>query len=312
VLRLPAFGIRPYSDNGGHQSDLSVFTDWLEGSVLFGNDDSLSVADVKDVLAEEHIYDDQDKASEQLSDAWGEISRRANALGNSYPIVLDTLKLTRRITWKESPAYSFCLILSYSDRYPDWRRSFGKNFTEQGLLFEEVTALALTHEMREWKTHCTGWSRTRTDRIERSVEEIRGMLGEQQGRLDLIPDLKSIKDAGLDLVLWRPFSDLRIGCPLYLVQCASGANWEKKRNEPEIDFWRTMIDFAASPKRALAIPYAISEKDHWISCRRMNGMLLDRLRLLSGGRRNAKWVSADVRRRIVAWMQPRVKILPSF
>lgn len=312
MLSLPEDGIRPYSAENGHQSDLGIFTDWLEGSLLFGGDSSLSIAEIKDVLTDEHIYDDQDRASELLGDVWGEIKRRASALGGSYPIMADSLKLTRTLAWRQAPAYSFCLLLSYSDRYPDWRKGFGKNFTEQGLLFEEITAEALTHEMSDWKAHATGWSRTRADRIQRSVEEVRGLLREQQGRLDLIPDLKNIKDAGLDLVLWRPFSDGRIGVPLYLVQCASGANWEKKRNEPEVDFWRTLIDFAVLPKRALAIPYAISDRDHWISCRRMNGMLFDRFRLLSGGRRQAKWLSTVVTKRIVAWMKPRVIGLPTF
>ena len=121
------------------------------------------------------------------------MNRRAKTLGDSYPIEIETLKLTRRLTWKESPAYSFCLLLSFSDRYPDWRRSFGRNFNEQGLLFEEITAEALTHEMAEWKAHSTGWSRSRTDRIQKSVETIRGMLGENQGNLGMIPNLPERK-----------------------------------------------------------------------------------------------------------------------
>ena len=312
MLSFPESGIRPYSAQSGHQCDLDIFSDWLEGSLLFGVEEVLSISDIKDVLSDEHIYDDQDKASELLSDVWGVITRRNAALGDSYPIKTNGLKLTRRFAWQDCPAYSFCLLLSYSDRYRKWRKSFGRNFTEQGRLFEDVTAEALAHEMSDWKAYPTGWSRTRTNKIEKNIECIRSMLGEKQGRLDSIPDLKQMKDAGLDLVLWRPFPGGRTGVPLYLVQCASGANWEKKRNEPEIDLWRTMIDFAARPKKALAIPYAISEDEHWISCRRMNGMLLDRLRLLSGGHRQAEWISAEISSRIVAWMKPRVSGLPTF
>jgi len=311
MLEVPEIGVRPYSAQRGHQSDLSVFTDWLEGSLLFGSDDSLSIAEIKDALTDEHIYEDQDKASEVLTDVWTEIKRRKKALGNSYPISCQPTKLVRAMVWREAPAYAFCLLLSYSERYPEWRKSFGKNYTEQGLLFEEITALALNNELSEWTSHATGWARTQTARIKDSVEMVRGLLNEKEGRIDLIPDLNTIKDAGLDLVLWRPFPDSRIGCPLYLVQCASGANWEGKRTEPDLNLWRTMIEFAAIPKKALAIPYAISDNDFWISCRRMDGMLLDRLRLLSGGRRSPKWLTQDVNRRVVAWMKPRVKDLPT-
>jgi hypothetical protein len=179
------------------------------------------------------------------------------------------------------------------------------------LLFEEITALALGSELSDWTAHPTGWSRAQTAGIKDSIEQVRGLLNEKEGRIDLIPDIQTIKDAGLDLVLWRPFPDSRIGCPLYLVQCASGANWEGKRNQPDIHLWRTMIEFAALPKRALAIPYAISDEDYWISCRRMDGMLLDRLRLLSGGQRSSRWLSRDVNRRVIAWLRPRVKDLPT-
>ncbi len=311
MLGVPEIGVRPYSAQRGHQSDLGVFTDWLEGSVLFGRYDSLSLAEIKDTLTDEHIYDDQDKASELLADAWNEVQRRKKALGNSYPIVCSATRVARAMKWREAPAYAFCLLLSYSERYPEWRKGFGNDFTEQGLLFEEITALALQNEMGDWSSHSTGWSRAHAARIKDSVEEVRGLLNEKEGRIDLIPDLSAVKDAGLDLVLWRPFPDRRIGCPVYLVQCASGANWEGKRTEPNINLWRTMIEFAALPKKALAIPYAISDEDYWISCRRMDGMLLDRLRLLSGGRRSPRWLSTNVHRRVIAWMKPRVKDLPT-
>ena len=73
MLNLPESGILPYSEKKGHRSDLNVFTDWLEGSLLFGTDDTLSIAEIKDVLTDEHVYEDQDKASELLSDVWRNI-----------------------------------------------------------------------------------------------------------------------------------------------------------------------------------------------------------------------------------------------
>ena len=238
------------------------------------------------------------------------MDRRKSALGSSYPIQIQNLRLLRLTTWRQSPAYSFCLLLSYAKRYGRWAKSFGRNFTEQGSVFEEITAEALRQEFDGWSIHSTGWSSARPAGLRRIVEDVRMRLGEKAGRPEEFPEFKVAKDAGLDVVLSRPFSDNRIGFPVYLVQCASGAKWEGKRNEPNLNVWRTFIDFAVKPKKALAIPFALTDDDFWWSCRHMDGMLIDRMRLLSGGRREPNWVSHHVKRRVIDWMAPRVKVLP--
>ncbi|MGH9432050.1 MAG: hypothetical protein ACRD3T_10950, partial [Terriglobia bacterium] len=256
------------------------------------------------------LYVDQDKASEFLTDVWREFDRRKSALGKSYPIQIEDLRLARQATWRQSIAYSFCLLLSYAERYPGWAHGFGTDFTEQGLLFEQITAEALRHEMSGWSIHSTGWSRATAAGLRTIVEEVRTLLREGAGNIERFPKYKVAKDAGLDLVLSRPFSDNRIGIPLYLVQCASGANWKAKRNEPNVNVWRTLIDFAVVPKKALAIPLAVPDNEFWMSSRHMGGMLIDRVRLLSGGRRKPNRISDNVRRRIIDWMVPRVNALP--
>jgi hypothetical protein len=308
MLRLPESGLKPYRN--GHQTDLSIFCDWLEGSLLFTSHGRLSLSDIKDVLMEEHLYERQDKASEFLADAWRELDRRQSVLGPSYPIQIENLRLLRLMSWRQSPAYSFCLLLSFVECYRNWAKGFGPDFTEQGLLFEEITCAALKQEMDGWKVYSTGWSSARASGLKTIVEDVRALLGEQAGNLSKFPKFKVAKDAGLDVVLLRPFSDNRIGYPLYLVQCASGAKWEGKRNQPNLNAWRTFIDFAVMPKKALAIPFALRDEDFWWSSRHMDGMLIDRMRLLSGGRRKLDWISGDIKRRVISWMAPRVKVLP--
>jgi len=308
MLGLPESGIKPYRN--GHHTDLNVFCDWLEGSLLFTGYGRLSLSDIKNVLMEEHLYDQQDKASEFLADVWREFDRRTSILGGSYPIQVKSLRLQRVKTWRQCAVYSFCLLLSYAERYREWSNAFARDFTEQGLLFEEVTAEALRTELAGWVIYPTGWSSANAEGLRTIVEKVRAHLGEDEGRVDRFPRFKVAKDAGLDVVVSRPFSDNRIGCPLYLVQCASGAKWERKRNEPNTNVWRTLIDFAVIPKKALAIPFALPDKEFWFTCRHMDGMLIDRMRLLSVGRRRTNWISDGVRRRLINWMVPRVRDLP--
>lgn len=309
MLKLPDSGLKPYR-NGQHQTDLSVFCDWLEGSLLFTKDEKVSHSAVIDIMLEEYLYDQQDKAKEFLADVWHEFERRQHALGASYPIEIDTLRLTRASTWRQAAPYSFCLLLSFADRYKEWAKAFGGDFTEQGFLFEQLTAEALKNELDGWSIHSTGWSTATAAGLRQIVTEVQAMLGENAGDLTKFPKYKTAKDAGLDVVLFRSFNDNRTGFPIYLVQCASGVKWESKRHQPNINDWKTFIDFAALPKKALAIPFALKNDEFWWACRNMDGMLIDRVRLLSAGKRKSNWISPPVRRGVIAWMLPRVQLLP--
>ncbi len=309
MLMLPESGIGPYR-NGNHQTDLSVFCDWLEGSLLFTGKDRITLSAVKDVMIEEYLYAAQDKATEFLAFAWSELTRRRSAVGSTYPVEIGHDHITRAATWRQSAPYSFCLVLSFAGRYKKWAQSFGADFTEQGSLFEQITAQALTSELDGWTVHPTGWSRASAAQLKEIVGRVQAILGEESGDLTRFPGYRTAKDAGLDVVLFRPFNDDRIGFPTYLIQCASGANWESKRHQPNLNEWKTFINFAALPKKALAIPFALKDDDFWWACRNIDGMLIDRVRLLSAGRRNANWISTAVRRDIVRWMAPRVHTLP--
>jgi hypothetical protein len=309
MLKLPESGFKPYQ-NGEHQTDLSVFCDWLEGSLLFTKKERVSISAIKDILTEEYLYAQQDNANEFLAFAWREFGRRKSALGSTYPIDIRQDHITRAATWRQSTPYAFCLLLSFAARYKAWAMSFGTDYTEQGLLFEQVTAEALLSELDGWTVHPTGWSTATATRLKQIVSEVQAILGEGAGDLTKFPRYQTAKDAGLDVVLFRSFNDNRIGYPTYLIQCASGVRWESKRHQPNINEWKTFIDFAALPKKALAIPFALRDDEFWWACRNIDGMLLDRVRLLSAGRRKPNWISTTVRREVVAWMAPRVQTLP--
>lgn len=308
MLKLPESGLKPYQ-NGQHQTDLSVFCDWLEGSLLFTKD-RISLSAIKDIMTEEYLYSAQDEATEFLAFVWRELTRRKNAVGSTYPVEIGPDHITRATTWRQSVPYSFCLLLSFAAWYKKWANSFGADFTEQGLLFEQITSEALRSELDGWTVHPTGWSSANTAGLKQIVGEVQAILGEEAGDLTKFPRYRTAKDAGLDVVLFRSFNDDRVGFPTYLIQCASGVKWESKRHQPNLNEWKTFINFAALPKKALAIPFALRDDEFWWACRNIDGMLIDRVRLLSAGRRKPNWISMAVRRDVVAWMAPRIQTLP--
>lgn len=307
MLALPSVGMHRSVET--HNVNFTALCDWVEGSILFDEEEELSLSDVVDMLTENEIYAKQDFAWQIVNDARAEIERRLAWLGEGAPIEVASLRLRRNRAWQDVPAHSFCIILSFSKWYPKWARSFGQDYNEQGELFELLTKEAMEKLFPHWTIHRTGWSRTQANRLDDVVREVVDHLGEAVGSVEDWTE-GNANEAGLDLLCYRPFTDGRVGVPVYLMQCGSGGNWDDKLHTPNLRIWTKIIQFAAEPKKAFAMPYALSDKEFRINSNLVNGLLLDRYRLLSTCCNEADWVSADLRDRLIAWLEPRIATLP--
>lgn len=294
-----------------HNVNLDVLSDWIEGSALFIYDkgEELSKAHVVDSLCEAQVYARQAFAWERVSDAWAELRRRRASMGDAYPLQLEGDTVVHLVDWKEAPAHSFCITLSFAKWYPDWAKQLGRDFREQGELFELMTKQALEALLGGWKCHLTGWARTRANKLGKIVAEIAGILGETIGRVERWTR-PAANEAGLDLMCYRPFPDGRVGIPVYLLQCASGGDWDGKLHTPRLEIWRRIVEFAAVPRKAFATPFSFLDQDFVINCGLVDGLLLDRYRLLCAGTVNARWLSADLAQRMIRWIEPRIAALP--
>src|SRR5207302_4544547 len=202
MLSIPSYGV--HRSVTTHNINISVFCDWLEGCVLFQEDRDLSGSDVIDHLVETQIYSTQNLAWELLADAWRELRRRQNLLGAGYPVAVGERRLTRIREWRGTPAYAFCLILAFAKWYPSWARQFGKDHTAQGELFESLAKESLQKLFSGWVVHATGWRRSQTKKLANVVSEVVKLLSEGAGER-LRWTKPSANDAGLDLLLFRPF-----------------------------------------------------------------------------------------------------------
>jgi len=291
-----------------HNVHLDVLCDWIEGSILFG-DNELSLIDIADVLIEEEIYVTEDFAREGVVNAWAELQRRLSWIGNGCAFTMDKRWIRRRAQWRDAPAYTFCILLSLAPSYDWWASEFGRDYTDQGDLFELLTKESLEAQYGStWIVHQTGWTRTNTASLGQVVEKVAACLGEVKGRLELWND-PNAKEMGLDLLWYRPFPDNRVGIPVYLVQCASGANWKPKLHTPNLKVWRSLIQFTTTPQRAFSAPFSFSDKVFAQNCVIVDGVLLDRCRLLGASRYNDAWVSPSLRDRLIAWIEPRAEVL---
>jgi len=306
MLALPTRGIS--RSVNVHNVELDVFCDWIESNILF-EEEELWETDVIDVLLEEQIYDDNDMASEIVSNAWTELRRRQSWIGTGSPFSIMARRISRIGTWRQAPAHSFCLILSLSKWYRPWARQFGSDYTEQGELFEEVIKESLVQQFRDWEIIVTGWSRTRRSGLTKIVNEIGNKLGESVGNISRWTN-ESAKDAELDMLCYRPFVDGRVGIPLYLFQCASGADWDNKLHTPRIEIWKRLVEFAAIPKKGFAIPFALLDGDFVRSCNLVDGIVIDRYRILAAVSYKQNWVSSELSKRLITWSKSRIAKLP--
>lgn len=307
MLGLPEKGL--HRSKKAHNVDLGIFCDWLEASALFLGED-VTGADVVDLLRENEIYRDQDFAWELLNDAFAELRMRFRLLGDGYPIrIRGGTRIVGVQDWREFPAYAFCLALALPSVYPGWARAFGSDFTEQGELFEALTAESIAQSFRDWTVHPTGWTKTTPSKLGQIVSDLAAQLGEATGELRRWTSANA-KEAGLDLLCFRPFPDSRVGIPVYLLQCASGADWKAKLKTPDLRIWTKIITFASDPKKALSMPYALNEADFARHTNVVDGLLLDRHRLLSPGLHEKGWVSNNLAAKINSWTMGRIPSLP--
>ena len=292
-----------------HNIQLSVLCDWIEGSVLFYNQ-NLSKIDIVDVLKEEEFYDDPDVAMELVNDAWNELKDRLVWIGGKGPFSFFSQRIKSECSWQENPAHSFCIFLSMPQCYDDWSTALRPgDYNEQAQLFEELTKVSIEHQFSDWEVYQTGWSRTKPVKLSSIVDEIANRLGEIKGELQpwVHPDKK---DGGLDLLLcYQPFLDNRGGIPVYLVQCASGKHWKDKLYTPDLKIWTKIINFMATPRKAFAIPFALPDKEFRARCNQVDGMLLDRYRILAAGNHNTEWISDSLKTAIIDWITPRFQKL---
>lgn len=309
MLQLPEIGLSRSIKT--HNVDVDILCDWIEGNVLF-IDDELSKVDIIDALCDGYIYADQDFASVLVNNAWAELRKRQKWVGVSSPLQIKSNYIHRKLLWDKSPAYSFCLMLALLVYYKRWAKGFGSDYSAQGHLFQELTSEAL--RLYGWETFSTGWiggmTKTTFDGVVATVAE---NLNEPRIRKDMISEYSESKEAGLDLVCHKSFVDRRGGRPIYFIQCASGADWREKvkTKAPDLDVWKRMITFSCDPQRGFAMPFSLQDNEFFKTCNRVNGLLIDRYRLLSASGSNGVWLSKELETQIIVWLKPRINSLPT-
>jgi len=119
-------------------------------------------------------------------------------------------------------------------------------------------------------------------------------------------------EVGLDVVCLHSFDDERSGRPLLFFQCASGADWSGKLHTPVLNIWDKLIDFGNLPQKGFSLPFALLEEKFLHVLPIVQGILLDRYRLLRGASvQGHSWPTDELNDDLIAWLEPRVDALPT-
>ncbi|RYH70949.1 MAG: hypothetical protein EON54_01005 [Alcaligenaceae bacterium] len=309
MLALPEQGINYSVDK--HNSKLGILCDWLEASLVFGGE-SISKSDVIDFLIENNIYISQDFASEFLDSAWEILRRRFKLVGETLEIQITAESMHIGKPWDQSPAYSFCLLLTcasylYPQRAGEWQR----DINTQGSIFEKISLQSLLARYPGWSARRVGWAADNPVRLLEIIEDVISSLCELEGAEKATYVDSHANELGLDVLLYQKFSDSHACFPLFMIQCASGKDWKNKRKTPDLEIWTKVISFNSSPVKGFTMPYAfVDETEFRKETVTVKGLFFERYRLVSPIGATVDWLSEDLSNEINAWIAPLAEKLP--
>ncbi len=308
MLPLPEAGVR--LSRTVHNSDLQLFCDWIEGCLLFGNETRVSRTAIVDVLCEENIYDDQGFANAWLDEVWSELQRRKRLLDPGSPYDVTPRAIERKCVWKDVPAYSFCVLAPLMQRSKSWQTTQlpGNHYSSQGALFERISEESF--RIAGWNTLSTGWSARTASRLPSVVTAVAAKTGEPE-RPNWAANVQvNANEAGLDVIFFRSFTDGRCGFPVFLTQCASGADWDTKLHTPVLAVWEELVHFATPPQKAFTLPHSLAADELRRVTISVQGTVFDRYRLHCG--RPLKWCSPALRSDLHRFLAPIIRQLPTY
>lgn len=286
--------------------DTTRYSDWVEICALL-NDDTVSKSDVRECFFEDNSYQ-IGEADLIVSNIWAELDRRNRLLDSAFPIEIKPNAVNACKSWHEIPGYVFCLILAYSKSKPDWEKHLCSDYTVHGQMFEELAASALRVKFAGWNVNVVGWSSENPSLLRNQIQGICGNLEEEAGSES---PSTSDKDGGIDLMCHYPFSDGRGDQPVFFIQCATGRNWVTKRAVNTLNLWKNWINFKAPSllSGGFAVPFLLDDDAFRQTQMRVDGLILDRVRLFKQSMPESEWLPAQLKERLLEWLDPRIPTL---
>lgn len=235
----------------------------------------------------DHDYRDgvpEDEEMEpKISDTLTEIKRRHQFCGNKYPFAIGrhghVVQLNPGIAENIREVYTFLLFATRLNMMAQRIQ----NDIDGALLFEELSEFVGKYYFGERaESYLFGTASTGSNFSQKITSLIKrmGEGGEFKNRNETTKSLN--KDDGLDIVVWKSFSDGYPGKLIGFGQCKTGTYWNVKRDalQPDSFCQKWFADQpAVKPVRLFFISESIL-RNRWYEHASSGGILFDRCRIM--------------------------------
>jgi hypothetical protein len=287
-----------------------LLADAIEIAIAFGEYDIISVTDALGLIGaaprvetellslDEDDEDDNDypddlggaeisaKEQSRVEEAFRQIEYRSNTLGDDYPFKLEPEALTLKHSLSDmNQIYLLLLACSRS-------RTFKHKGAAQKLAdcFEEICAQCLEKMISPYGTSFMFGpnSNLRKTVYQGGLSAALPLLTKTMGmglKKGWERNFGTSGDAKIDLVGVYNFNDTADGFKVVIGQCAAmedEKNWEKKRQEAQLNTRLGSFDFLVEPDAVLFIPVCYRQPDGtWINSDHVSSVItVDRIRLM--------------------------------
>lgn len=255
-------------------SSISDLADWFETAMLAEHRGRLPRSDMRSRIRDA-LFVEETELDQQVDLLLQEVEQRKRKCPRGYPF-----RRTRRGIEQdktvEASTYAFLLTICVS---PHFRKAKAEE-QDAAVLFEFVLLDALKSYLGPRADgRRFGWppKEDRPTGFSEALDWLGEAIGLRPGPGYRPPEQN---DGGLDVIVWRPFSDHKPAHLTVLGQAAIGSNWATKGADIVEDIWRGWLDFGRQPIKCLGIPYQVPDTlKYWDRLRRSVSVLLDRLRL---------------------------------
>lgn len=270
------------------------------------NDAQPQIDIISDEDDQEGIMNEDDQIYDDLQFALEEIDRRFYACDGHYPFSTDRNSIRyspgeSSIEQKMSLVYEYMLLAT---RLNMQQYKISGNI-DGSLLFEELSALAVQNYFGNKAESFVFGTRSQGG-FKEKINQLINSLNEGVKAKDPEDPTHDEKDGGLDVVVWKSFSDGKRGKIIGFGQCKTGTEWRNLVGNLDPDeFCKTYFQEQPISKPIRLFFVAESFKENFEKICRRAGIMFDRCRIME----NLVEISDDLCSRIKIWVDGNMPVI---
>ena len=248
----------------------STVADWIEALAASQSGKPLSMQKVQEI-SESFANVGQNV----IPFAFRLLEKRQQVLKDLYPFTIDETFIVTKKTVRDS---FYLQMLFLTPKAGLFTSGATWNLEKASQLFEDLTEKALSNFLGS-KTHTANFGfPSRSGRPAEFSAAVEWLSKKTNIRLGNAFRPPRKKDGGVDLFVWKSFSDNQPGIPVMLVQCTIKEDFINKIGDIDLRLWANWLSSDIEPLVALAVPGVVTKEEVWSEIT-TRGILLDRMRL---------------------------------